>query len=77
MTGLVGFVASIDRARGQLNTPDHARPVNQFVLAARGGANGQHCTERLRASMGAIGVRFQLIYVACQLGLGKLNPAQI
>ena len=41
MTGLAGFVASIDRASGQLNPPDHARPVNQFVLAARVSQKGQ------------------------------------
>ena len=49
MTDLVGFVASIGRASGQMNTPDHARPVNKFVLAARGGTQAQHCTERLQA----------------------------
>ena len=51
MTGLAGFFASIDRASVQLNTPDHTWPVNQFVLAARGGTNAQHCTERLQAPL--------------------------
>ena len=51
MTGLVGFAASKDNSSGQMATPDAARPVNQVVLAARGGDNTQDGTERLQAPL--------------------------